>query len=300
MSTQCMIPFKLKDADALVPCGKCHNCKRRLASSWSLRVVEESKLAHSAVFLTLTYNNDHLPISKLGYQTLVKKDLQDFFKRLRKAHKADHKTLRYFAVGEYGGITKRPHYHIILFNANYLLVESAWSFQHIEHQPKYHNKTGRLLKSTTKVKTLKEIGYVHYGFDVHEEAAGYTVKYISKTCYIGKNQKIDDRQPNFRLMSKGIGKNYITEKMTAWHKNNPTERVYVPLKGGKKAPMPRYYKDKIFNESEKEKIAQHFQNNASISLQKEIEEHGFNHSSFKKQQYLDGNRKMLLNKNNKI
>lgn len=276
MSTQCMVPFKLKDQDALVPCGKCHNCKRRLASSWSLRVVEESKSAHTAVFLTLTYNNEHLPISKLGFRTLVKKDLQDFFKRLRKAHGADHKTLRYFAVGEYGSTTKRPHYHIILFNANYLLVQSAWSLNG------------------------KELGFVHYGFDVHEEAAGYTVKYISKTCYIGKNQQVDDRQPNFRLMSKGIGKNYITEDIKAWHKSDPTERVYVPLKGGKKAPMPRYYKEKIFDELEKEKIASHFQNNASISLQKEIQEHGFNHASFKKQQYLDGNRKMLLNKNNKI
>jgi hypothetical protein len=272
-----MIPFKLKDQDVLVPCGKCYNCKRRLASSWSLRVVEESKLAHTAVFLTLTYNNENLPISKFGYHTLVKKDLQNFFKRLRKLHGSDHKTIRYFAVGEYGGHTKRPHYHIILFNANFIHVQSAWSLNG------------------------KEIGFVHYGFDVQEEAAGYTVKYISKTCYIGKNQQIDDRQPNFRLMSKGIGKNYFDNpKIVQWHKNNPTDRVYVPLKGGKKAPMPRYYKDKIFNESEKEKIAQHFQNNASISLQKEIEVHGFNHSSFKKQQYLDGNRKMLLNKNNKI
>lgn len=294
-----MIPFKKKDVDALVPCGKCHNCKRRLASSWSLRVVEESKISHDAVFICLTYDQEHVPKSKLGYHTLFKSDLQNFFKRLRKLH-PNGKTIRYFAVGEYGGHTKRPHYHAIIFNCDFKKIQQAWSFLEVQHLPKYHKKSGKLLKATSKVRTYKPIGYVHFGFDVYEEAAGYIVKYISKTCYIGKNKKVDDRQPNFRLMSKGIGKNYLTQNMIQWHKNNPTERVYVPLKGGKKAPMPRYYKEKIYDELEKEKIASHFQNNASLSLQKEIEEHGFNHSFWKREQYLDGNRKMLINKNNKI
>ncbi|WNK13928.1 MAG: replication initiator protein [Microvirus sp.] len=277
MSTHCMNPFKLKEENGghLVPCGRCLNCKRRRVSSWSVRLVKEGERAHEAIFLTLTYNNDYLPISNYGYQTLVKKHVQDFMKRLRRLHPIDHKKIVYYAVGEYGSQTKRPHYHLILFNANPILIHRAWS-----------------LKG-------KPIGDIHIG-SVSEASIGYCLKYISKICYIGKDQKKDDRQPNFSLMSKGLGKNYLTQNMIQWHKNKPEERVYVPLKDGKKAPLPRYFKQLIYNESEKERIAFHFQKESQKLLELELQEHGNNLPSIKEQRYLDGNRKMLLNKNSKL
>lgn len=274
-----MNPFRIKEeyGGNLVPCGKCYNCRRRLASSWSLRVVQENKVSTDALFLTLTYNDEHIPYSKKGFQTLKKQDVKDFMKRLRRYHPSDHKTLRYFTVGEYGGITKRPHYHILLFNAQIELIKKAWSLDG------------------------KEIGNIFYGLDVGEAAAGYCVKYISKICYIGKNQDIDDRQPNFRLMSKGLGKNYTDNpKIVQWHKNNPEQRTYVPLLDGKKAPMPRYYKQKIFDESEKEKIAYHFQMKANILTEQEVAEHGSNLPSYKAEQLMNGYRKMKININSKI
>lgn len=271
-----MNPFKLKEENGghLVPCGKCFNCRRRRVSAWSVRLVSEGESSWDSHFVTLTYDNDHLPLSEKGFPTLVKKDVQNFMKRLRKAHPPDHKKLSYYAVGEYGSVTKRPHYHIILFNANPLLIESAWSL-------------GK-----------KPIGNIHIG-QVTEASIGYSLKYISKICYIGKNEN-DDRQPNFSLMSKGLGKNYLTPKMIQWHKNNPENRVYVPLLEGKKAPMPRYYKEKIFDESERERIAFHFAKLANSSLDLLISEHGDNYIYFKTQQYLNGLRKMHFNLNNKI
>jgi hypothetical protein len=65
-----------------VPCGKCVACKKRRATHWSFRLNEEAKLSSSASFLTLTY--EKTPISKNGFQTLVKRDFQLFLKRLRK------------------------------------------------------------------------------------------------------------------------------------------------------------------------------------------------------------------------
>jgi len=277
MSTHCMNPFELKQhhAGTLVPCGSCYNCRRRMVSSWSIRLINEGDHSHDSHFVTLTYNNDHLPLSKMGFQTLVKKDVQTFMKRLRKLHPLDHKTIKYFAVGEYGSKTKRPHYHLILFNANPLLIEKAWSLNN------------------------QAIGTIYIG-QVCEASIGYCLKYISKICYIGTDPKKDDRQKNFRLMSKGLGINYLTENMKAWHKANPTERVYTPLKDGKKAPLSRYYKQKIYDESEKEKIALHFQNKANISLEKLQKEHGDNLQSYLNDQYAYATSKMFKNKNNKL
>jgi hypothetical protein len=69
--------------------------------------------------------------------------------------------------------------------------------------------------------------------------------------------KNDDRQPEFQLMSKGLGKNYLTDNMIKWHKNDIENRMYLPMKEGKKIAMPRYYKDKIYNESDKTRISRH-------------------------------------------
>ena len=46
-------------------------------------------------------------------QTLRKRDYQLFMKRLRKAFPNDK--IRFYAAGEYGPKTLRPHYHAILF-----------------------------------------------------------------------------------------------------------------------------------------------------------------------------------------
>jgi len=59
--------------------------------------------------------------------TLKKTDIQKFFKRLRKCHGKKHKSIKYYAVGEYGGQTLRPHYHIVIFNADINYFERAWA-----------------------------------------------------------------------------------------------------------------------------------------------------------------------------
>ena len=155
---------------------------------------------------------------------------------------------------------------MVIFNADVNLFERSWALE---------NKT---------------IGQIHVG-TITEASIGYTLKYISKASKIPLH-KNDDRQKEFSLMSKGLGSNYLTKNMVQWHKNNPEERVYVPLLDGKKAPLPRYYKEKIFDEYEKEKIAFHFQKKASLSQELLVKEHGNNLPSFLAEQYLNGLRKM--------
>jgi len=271
-----MNPFQLSEQNGghKVPCGKCLNCKRRRASSWSVRLVKEGERSISAHFLTLTYDTEHVPISEKGFMTLDKTHLQKFFKRLRKCHGKNHKSIKYYAVGEYGGKTLRPHYHMVIFNADVHLFERSWALD---------NKT---------------IGQIHVG-TITEASIGYTLKYISKASKIPLH-KNDDRQKEFSLMSKGLGSNYLTKNMIHWHKNNPEERVYVPLLDGKKAPLPRYYKEKIFDVYEKEKIAFHFQKKATLSQELLVKEHGNNLQSFNEQKIYDSIRKLNKKEHLKI
>lgn len=192
----CLTPFKTNDGQ-LVPCGKCPDCRGRRISGWSFRLMEEEKRCSSAFFLTLTYDPMKVPMSPRGFMTLdssidqetgeihhmkikkkdgttgyvreTKRDLQLFFKSLRKANSL--RKIKYYAVGEYGGKTKRPHYHIILFNADITTVQNAW----------------------TK-------GQIHYG-NVSGASVGYTLKYMSKPKTVPKH-KNDDRLPEFSIMSK--------------------------------------------------------------------------------------------------
>lgn len=101
-----------KYCDALkIGCGKCSGCKADQSLMWSIRAYHESQLHRQNSFVTLTYDDNHLPSDNL----ISKKTLQDFFKRLRKTT-----SIRYIACGEYGSCTRRPHYHAIIFGKDWL------------------------------------------------------------------------------------------------------------------------------------------------------------------------------------
>lgn len=251
---QCMTPFGVKkktnnQETIPVPCGKCPNCVKRRVSAWSFRLIQEDKVSTSSHFLTLTYDTRHIPITRNGFMSVNKRDVQLFFKRLRKIHEA-HVTLppiRYFVAAEYGGRTNRPHYHIILFNGEVGDFGKAW-----------------------------QLGHIHYG-QVSGASVGYTLKYMSKQQRIPAHRN-DDREPEFRLMSKGLGASYLTPKMKNWHLQSIEDRMYCNLPEGKKISMPRYYKDKIYQEHQRKRAA-HFarikmldqQSKTKIGVQQQVE-----------------------------
>lgn len=213
-----------------VPCGKCPKCLGRRTSGWSFRLMQEDKRSSTSMFVTLTYDTDHVPITQNGFMSLQKDHLQKFFKRLRKAHGEGHTTIKYYAVGEYGGKTSRPHYHIILFNANQDLICKAWG-----------------------------MGDIHYGH-VNGATVGYTLKYVMKPRNIPAHRN-DDRLREFAVMSKGLGSNYFLNEdetvkdIVPWHHQDVQNRMYCTLDDGRKIAMPRYYKNKIYQDSQKKAIA---------------------------------------------
>lgn len=99
-----------------IPCGNCVNCRITKAKQWKIRLCLEA-LDYSkddVHFVTLTYRDDALP-HVYGQPCLRKEDLQGFLNNLRNPKRGVHRFFRYFACGEYGDNTLRPHYHLILF-----------------------------------------------------------------------------------------------------------------------------------------------------------------------------------------
>lgn len=221
---KCMKPFTTKQG-INVPCGQCYDCRNRRVSGWAFRIEQEAKHSESALFTTLTYNTDTVPITKNGFMSLDKKDVQKFMKRLRKKTK---NTIKYYAAGEYGENKKRPHYHIIILNSYEEDIRESW----------------------INVETNEPAGEVHIA-PINNARIKYTLKYMCKGKTVGLFER-DDRKAEFSLMSKGMGKQYINEKMKKWHQADLTGRYYLPEKDGYKIAMPRYYKEKLYTKEQRE------------------------------------------------
>ena len=192
-----------------LPCGKCVECLKQKSTEWSYRIMLEASQYDKVCFITLTYRDN--PV------TLVKKDLQNFIKRLRKF--VCPLKIRYFACGEYGSKHKRPHYHVIIF---------GWRPDDMV----CYNRTDRLYGSQILEKIWNK-GFVSVG-NVELDSAKYCAKYM---------QKLQDLPDNlvkpFVIMSlkPGIG---LTAFLHKKQKYLPTDKVYFE---GKYIKIPKYYLD---------------------------------------------------------
>ena len=184
-----------------LPCGKCLGCKLSKAREWSVRCVLEASLYDENCFITLTYDDAHLPKD----QKLHRKDLQDFFKRLRKKY-----DIRYFGCGEYGGTTKRPHYHAIIFG--------------------YFPKDWKL-GSSRELSELWPFGFNYVG-EVNFESCNYVARYTTKKVF-------KDVEGEFICMSThpGIGAGWLQEHFNIFEH----DAIYGRFGSGKVSNIPRYF-----------------------------------------------------------
>jgi len=105
-------PHPQDRSEVTLPCGGCFGCRLSRASSWVARLYGESLSHEASSFLTLTYDDEHLPpFGGLRYE-----DLQETFRRMRRTGLQ----FRFFAVGEYGDRTLRPHYHVLMFGQHFI------------------------------------------------------------------------------------------------------------------------------------------------------------------------------------
>lgn len=213
----------------------------RRSAEWAVRCMHESRYYERNSFLTLTYDNAHLP--QKG--TLVIKHLQDFWKRLRMHLQRDHGVTdtKYFACGEYGEVKGRPHYHAVLFGWDFpdkvATENNPWAKDPLFHSDSLTKLWGH---GKTVVGTLTA------------SSAAYTARYTMKKVYGEKSAEAyhaEGKIPPFNAVSKGIGRRYFAEFRGDFF---PCDYL-VREDNYQRIPVPRFY-DKLLAEISEEELAE--------------------------------------------
>lgn len=208
-------------------------CRKAKAREWRVRLLEDLKEHKNGIMITLTFSNEsirELATDKLvkgltGYtkdNKIAKLALRRWLERWRQRRGKDGKSLRHWLVTELGsGETEHLHLHGIV-----------WTNEGIE-----------------EIRKRWKYGNVWHGTWVNEQTINYSTKYV---------YKIDEKHKNYKsivLTSDGIGKNYLnrTDKDKNTYKENKTREHYKTSTGHKIA-MPIYWRNKIYNEEEREKL----------------------------------------------
>lgn len=209
---------RIKHSDAvLLPCGKCDHCLEKKSKEWGHRMQIESKLWTAMAYVTLTFDDKKSEIKT--DPSLRKYEIQNFIKRLRKS--LNGRKIRYFAVGEYGPKHLRKHFHLILYNVDGLDV---------------HDNFTRLKKKLPIIPGNSDWHKIHeaweLGYSRIEVPRGGAFHYLSG--YVAKISKRKEQiekaglEPEFRLMSKGLGKGII-ERYARLIKQKKKPRPALPL-----------------------------------------------------------------------
>lgn len=217
-----------EDRPMSVPCGQCIGCRLERTRQWAIRCLHESELHEQNSFLTLTYNDEHLPTGA----TLVKRDFQTFMKRLRK--ELHPKKIRFYHCGEYGDKNRRPHYHALIFGHSF---PDRQIFK-LGKDPLYTSQ--QLEKCWTA--GFSTVGNLTF------ESAAYTARYIMKKI---NGQMAEDHYwnhdkttgeafkiiPEYTTMSRrpGIGGDWFK-----LYKHDCYPKDYIHVRGKKMKP-PKFY-----------------------------------------------------------
>lgn len=192
-----------------LPCGNCLGCRSTRAQSWALRCQLELQNHKEAVFATLTYDDEHKPL------TLEKRHVSAYLKKIRKILP---NKLRFFASGEYGENTHRPHYHAIIYGASQLQaprLAEAWTQGHV-----HIDQATPANIAYTAGYCSKKIGYRRHTHERVDPDTGEVYQW----------------QPPFIQMSRNPGIGAHAKKfLNSW-------RLYA-VKDGHKMPVPRYFKE---------------------------------------------------------
>jgi hypothetical protein len=220
--------------DQEVGCGRCPGCRRMQAREWATRLTHEARVTTPAFFITLTYDDQHIPHTG----TLDPEDLRLFWRRLRRNYPKG--SVSYYGVGEYGGETFRPHYHAAIFGAQ--LPDRA------AHRGSGSSSAWRsgLLEDTWK--------FGHSEFSaLNWASAAYVAGYVLK-----KNARLDEDPDRYLRVDPETGELHkVTREFSRmslrpplglrwlqrfWRDVYPSDRVVIQ---GQEWPVPRYY-DRAF------------------------------------------------------
>lgn len=225
---------ELSEACIRVPCGQCIECRLASSREWALRIMLEAQAYEHNYFLTLTYNDDNLPLidefdTLTGelvpdVPTLDKSALSGYIKRLRDHVKREYGVdgVRFFGCGEYGELYGRPHYHVCLMNMPDLSDDLVF----FKREGDINLYRSSFLESSWLDKTYRlPLGFSTVG-ELTWDSAAYTARYIMKKqlgkssakAFLAEREALDlpgsvIKQPEFVLMSRrpGIARQYYVD-----------------------------------------------------------------------------------------
>jgi hypothetical protein len=191
-----------------VPCGQCVGCRLERSRTWAMRCLHEASLYENNCFVTLTYNDEFVPLDG----SLVLRDFQLFFKRLRKRYGSG---IRFYHCGEYGPLNGRPHYHACIFNFDF---DDKLLWKYSNDIPLYTSSS--LDSLWCDPRTGKSLGFATVGTLTFESAA-----YVARYCLKKVNGKdavshyvryspdgvVYEIAPEYSTMSRrpGIGRGWL-------------------------------------------------------------------------------------------
>lgn len=230
-----------------IPCGKCIGCRLEYSRQWANRCMLEAQEWPENWFITLTYDDAHLPFkeridTKTGEMmeeftpSLYPPDITKFMKDLRRywEYHYGEQNIRFYACGEYGSHTARPHYHIIAFN---LKLHDL--------QPCGRSKSGKMQWDSPAIRKIWGRGLTALGH-VEYDSCAYVARYMLKKQK-GENAKEYyaemGLEPEFTRSSRRPG-------IAAGYFERNKEKIYhydeIVLPGNKVVRPPKYY-DKLYD-----------------------------------------------------
>lgn len=231
----CLCPIDVRRPDwavvrryISVPCGRCDGCLLERGRNWTIRIMHEAQMHDANSFLTLTYDDANLTYGRTQ-ATLYKKDLQDFWKRLRK--ELDVK-VRYFACGEYGEQRSRPHYHACLFGYDF------------PDKILHTIESGNRLYTSSLLDRVWANGHCSVGA-LTPGSAAYVARYVLDKKFGKERKYYEDKgiEPEFTVMSRGgrEGAGGIGQRWFEKYAGDVYPADRVVLEGGAFSKPPRYY-----------------------------------------------------------
>lgn len=242
---QCSSPVTLTKGDPRtfglqVPCGKCRACRISRSRQWATRLMHEFEYWEDSIFLTLTYDEDHVPDNG----SVAKTEVQAFIKRLRK-NLGKTRRIRYYAVGEYGEASGRPHYHAIIFGVAPCNACQQCARRYIGVEPSDGD-------CAAIAAAWQDRGMIYIG-DVSYDSCRYVADYCQKQLSgpLGRAQYAERGiDPPFQLQSQSLGLQYAVDNF------EQIEEDGILMHGSRMA-LPRYYTKKLdFDQSKLKCLAQ--------------------------------------------
>lgn len=228
-------------ANLQLRCMKCLGCRKIKAAEWGLRATHEASQWEHNVFITPTYNDEHLPpngdLQGHDFTNLIKR-----IRNLRTRHPeqtlGDHTSrIAYLGCGEYGEIGERPHYHAVLFNHGFPDAKHVRTDR--RGRPVYRSAT---LEKLWSDRDGNPIGRIEFGIPDPGAAGGYVAKYAIKSrssSYYVDRDGVDHPPPFIRMSRRPI-------IGAAWLQKFGSDLTHgYIVQNGVQRPIPRSYRNKI-------------------------------------------------------